>query len=64
MTISQSGIREDTIPATEFPSFGEFHFENTEEFAVAPTVVDGVLEEPGFDIEDVWNNFCSTLDYI
>lgn len=61
--MSQSATREHATPATEFLSFGEFNIDDTEDFTLVPRLGDEIVDDSGFDIGDVWDNFCSTLDY-
>jgi hypothetical protein len=63
MLASQSMIRENAGLTTEFRGFSEFISGDLEDLNVISGVEYGMVEGFEFDMGDVWDDFCSTLEY-
>lgn len=64
MLVSQSMIRENTALSTEFRSSDEFPVGSSDDATAIPSVDYGMWEGFDFDMGDVWEDFCSTLEYV
>lgn len=64
MTVSHSVVMENVALAADHRRPQEFNSVNSDNLSGISGIDDAILDGFEFDMGDVWDDFCSTLEYI